>query len=83
MPKAGSFRPYFNYFHDDAGMRWPGGADYADPTITNPVDQHEWHHSMADILNALISAGLTIEWLHEFSCLACRRGLWSRSNISG
>jgi SAM-dependent methyltransferase len=66
MPKAGSFRPYFNYFHDDAGMRWPGGADYADPTITNPVDQHEWHHSMADNLNALISAGLTIEWLHEF-----------------
>ena len=66
MPKAGSFRPYFNYFHDPAGMRWPGGADYADPSATNRFEQHEWRHSMADIVTALIDAGLIIEFLHEF-----------------
>lgn len=27
---------------------------------------HEWQHSLGDIVNALIGAGLAIEWLHEF-----------------
>src|SRR5262245_16510035 len=66
MPSAGSFRPVFSYFHDPAGSRWPAGADYADPSATHTVGTHEWQHSMGDILNALVRAGLVIEWLHEF-----------------
>jgi hypothetical protein len=66
MPKAGSFRPYFAYFHDPAGIRWPPGVDYADPNAQHEIGAHEWQHSMADIINALIQAGLTLEWLHEF-----------------
>jgi hypothetical protein len=27
---------------------------------------YEWNHELSDILNALISAGLNIEFLHEF-----------------
>lgn len=66
MPKAGTFRPFFPYFHDPAGIRWPPGVDYADPSAQHEVGAHEWQHSMADIINALTSAGLTVEWLHEF-----------------
>lgn len=66
MPKAGSFRPYFPYFHDPAGRAWPPGADYADPEARHQVGEHEWQHSLADIVNALIAAGLRLEWLHEF-----------------
>lgn len=66
MPRAGSFEPYFHYFHDPAGMSWPPGADYADETATHTIGDHEWQHSMSDIINALTGAGLQIDWLHEF-----------------
>jgi 2-polyprenyl-3-methyl-5-hydroxy-6-metoxy-1,4-benzoquinol methylase len=66
LAAAGGFRPWISYFHDPAGIRWPAGRDYADPEALHSVDCHEWHHSLGDILNALIGAGLAIEWLHEF-----------------
>jgi SAM-dependent methyltransferase len=66
MPKARSFRPFFPYFHDPAGIRWPPSSDYADEQAKHEIGAHEWQHSMSDILNALIGAGLTLEWLHEF-----------------
>jgi SAM-dependent methyltransferase len=66
MPKAQVFRPWFPYFHDPAGIRWPASADYADPTAIHQVGAHEWQHSMSDIINSLIGAGLRLEWLHEF-----------------
>jgi SAM-dependent methyltransferase len=61
---------WFSYFHDPAGLRWAPAADYADPNATTPTGTHEWQHSMSDILNALIQAGLAIEWLHEFPVCA-------------
>jgi SAM-dependent methyltransferase len=66
MPQAKSFRPWFSYFHEPAGIRWPAAPDYADPGVVNTGASHEWQHSMSDIINALIVAGLRIEWLHEF-----------------
>ena len=66
MPKAGVFRPFFPYFHDPAGIRWPPGVDYADPSVAHEIGAHEWQHSLSDILNALVGAGLRLDWLHEF-----------------
>jgi hypothetical protein len=66
LPQAGGFRPWLSYFHDDAGIRWPAGADYADPEAMHTTAMHNWQHSMGDIVNALTGAGLAIEWLHEF-----------------
>jgi SAM-dependent methyltransferase len=66
MPKAGSFRPFFPYFHDPAGIRWPAGADYADPRARHTVDEHGWQHSLGDIVNTLANAGLRVDFLHEF-----------------
>jgi SAM-dependent methyltransferase len=66
MPKAGTFRPFFPYFHDPVGIRWPPGVDYADPSAQHELGAHEWQHSLADIINALTRPGLRIDWLHEF-----------------
>lgn len=66
MPKAGTFKPFFPYFHDPAGIRWPAGADYADPRVRQTVDEHGWQHSLGDIVNALAKAGLRVDFLHEF-----------------
>lgn len=29
---------------------------------------YEWNHGLSEVMNALISAGLVVEFLHEFSC---------------
>ncbi len=60
-------RPMFSYFHDPAGTRWEPSADYADETTQHTVAEHTWQHSMSDIVNALVTAGLRIDFLHEFS----------------
>ncbi len=66
MPKAKTFRPFFSYFHDPAGIRWPAGTDYADASAVHQVASHEWQHTLSDIINALIRKGLAIEFVHEF-----------------
>lgn len=66
MPKAGSFRPFFGYFHDPAGVAWPPTVDYADESTPHTIGEHEWWHSLGDIVNALVEAGLTLDYLHEF-----------------
>jgi SAM-dependent methyltransferase len=63
-------RPYFPYFHEPAGTLWEPDADYADPSTRYTVPEHTWQHSMADIVNALVTAGLRIDFLHEFPCCA-------------
>jgi len=66
MAKAGAFTPYFPYFHDPRGVRWPATTDYADETTLHTVGDHEWWHSLGDIVNALLGAGLRLDFLHEF-----------------
>jgi SAM-dependent methyltransferase len=58
-------RPRFPYFHDPAGTRWDANIDYADGE-TNTPPLHNWRHSLGDVVNALVGAGLRIEYLHEF-----------------
>jgi SAM-dependent methyltransferase len=57
----------YSYFHSPEPYEVETAGSYADPTahVGQPVE-YEWHHSLADIINALISAGLRIEFLHEF-----------------
>ena len=54
------------YFPDPAGTFFGGnGYSYAgDEPIASP--SYEWQHSMAEILNALLAAGLRLQFLHEF-----------------
>lgn len=41
-------------------------VDYADAEAKHTIGDHEWPHSMSDIVQSLVSAGLVIEQLHEF-----------------
>lgn len=70
----GWYLPYFGgepFVHEDA-------RDYIDPVarLAN-TRQVNWLHTLADVLGALLAAGLRLEWLHEhprvtwkmFACL--------------
>ena len=58
---------HYPYFHDPEPLRFEEGGSYAarDAEVTHNVT-YEWTHSVSDIVNSLISAGLRIEFLHEF-----------------
>ena len=62
---AGELRVTYPYFHTE--FLWEGGEpSYAGSgIIQSPV--YEWHHSLGEIVTALIDAGLRIEFLHEFA----------------
>ena len=56
----------YSYFHSPQPTRWEADGSYADKNakVINPT--YEWTHPLGDIINALISVGLRIEFLHEF-----------------
>jgi SAM-dependent methyltransferase len=56
----------YSYFHREQPDRWEAEGTYADrnAAIANP--SYEWQHSLSDIINALIGAGLQLNSLHEF-----------------
>jgi SAM-dependent methyltransferase len=56
----------FSYFHSPQPMKWENETAYADPKVKVKKPSYEWTHSLGDIINALIQAGLKIEYLHEF-----------------
>jgi len=60
------FKVAYSYFQNTEPLCFECDGDYADPDarVTNP--SHEWIHRLSDIINALINAGLRIEFLHEF-----------------
>jgi SAM-dependent methyltransferase len=72
--KPGWFAPYF----ERGPLVLDDPRDYADPEarLAN-VRTHQFQHTMADVLNALAGAGLSLDWLHEhdgvpwrmFACL--------------
>jgi ubiquinone/menaquinone biosynthesis C-methylase UbiE len=63
---ATDFRIAFPYFHRPEPIRYTGQGSYAAPDAPYHSVTYEWTHSLADVVNALIDAGLTIEYLHEF-----------------
>lgn len=67
--RAGStdLQRLYSYFHRDEPYRFDAPGSYMDATA--PVahtTEFFWNHTLADIINALIAAGLRIEFLHEF-----------------
>ncbi len=56
-----------SYFHsEEPRIEGPGTGTYADPSAEIHTPEYEWVHSLGDVVNSLISAGLKIEYLHEF-----------------
>jgi hypothetical protein len=53
------------YFETEP-RRYQGEPDYCDREFIPDSDSLEWHHSVSEILNALIGAGLAIESFQEY-----------------
>lgn len=54
------------YFHKADPDRFQEQGSYAEPQADFSHPAYFWNHSLSDILNALIGAGLQIEFVHEF-----------------
>jgi len=58
---------FYNYFHDPKPMEFLADGSYASHGIKiEPKKEYEWAHSMSDIINSLIEAGLRIKFLNEY-----------------
>ncbi|MCB0819606.1 MAG: class I SAM-dependent methyltransferase [Bacteroidetes bacterium] len=55
----------YSYFNDERIVEETSGS-YAEPTADLKMNCITWNHSLSEICNALINAGLKIEFLHEF-----------------
>ena len=58
--------PTWDYFNRDR-ERTVNPADYIDRDLKGNGEYVEWQHPLSEILNALISAGLTIEHVGEYN----------------
>jgi len=61
-----AFRAERKYFHSTTPQRIQSQGSYATGDKGTAGESFIWDHSLADILNALIEAGLQIAFLHEF-----------------
>ena len=59
-------RVRFSYFPSPEPTRWELDGCYADKDAQVTHPSYEWTHSLGEIINALIGAGLRIDYLHEF-----------------
>ena len=64
---AVDLRPFYPYSTRGVGpLEFGPGPTYTDGPDEEYGPTFEWGHSVGDILNSLIGAGLTIEFFHEF-----------------
>lgn len=63
----------YSYFHNPEPDKWEPEPDYAEPDAVVTHGSYEWTHSIGDIINSLVYAGLRIEFLHEFPVIFFKR----------
>jgi 2-polyprenyl-3-methyl-5-hydroxy-6-metoxy-1,4-benzoquinol methylase len=56
----------YPYFHSEEPERFEAGYKYTDGDTPLKESAFEWSHTIGEVLNSLISAGLAIDYLHEF-----------------
>ncbi|MCL5996328.1 MAG: hypothetical protein M1546_09765, partial [Chloroflexi bacterium] len=60
----------YPYFPQAQPLRFEPDGSYADRTSAVTHPSYEWSHSLGEIVNSLLGAGLTIEFVHEFPLCA-------------
>jgi SAM-dependent methyltransferase len=72
------------YFPTQPLQSEEGDGYYADPDAHFVNDRrYEWQHTLSDIVNALIEAGLRVEFLHEHSVSVWRRFPFMEQDATG
>ncbi|TFF84008.1 class I SAM-dependent methyltransferase, partial [Candidatus Heimdallarchaeota archaeon] len=57
----------YNYFHSAEPFEFVADGSYAESAEKmKPKKEYEWAHSFSDIINALLEAGLTLQFVHEY-----------------
>jgi SAM-dependent methyltransferase len=57
----------YPYFHTPEPLKLHSTGSYAAPNAPGfSHTEYNWSHSLADVVNAVIRAGLRLEFLHEF-----------------
>lgn len=69
--EEGQWKFILSYFHNEAPYVWEGeGPDYMDPNYIVKSSSYEWQWAVSDIVNAIIAAGMKLEFFHEFDALS-------------
>ncbi|MZQ81303.1 methyltransferase domain-containing protein [Paenibacillus sp. 5J-6] len=63
----------YPYCHTKEPIQIEGLLPHSDPADNQRGTEYVWSYSFSDILNALIAAGLRLDYLHEFSYGSNRR----------
>jgi SAM-dependent methyltransferase len=67
----GEWRFILSYFHNPEPYVWDGeNADYMDPSYKTNAATYEWQWAASDIINAVIGAGLRLEFFNEYEALS-------------
>jgi 2-polyprenyl-3-methyl-5-hydroxy-6-metoxy-1,4-benzoquinol methylase len=71
--ESNELRIKYSYWHSDEPLSWETDGTYADEAaeIKNRRS-YEWQHTVSDVLNSLIGAGLRIEEVREYPYLPWR-----------
>ena len=60
-----------SYFHNEIPYVWDAeDPDYMDPTYLTKSPSYEWQWAVSDIINAVVGAGLRIEFFNEFGAMS-------------
>ena len=74
----------YNYFHKIEPIEFVAEGSYAShgPHM-DPLKEYEWDHSLSDIINSIIQAGLKIEFLNEYPFTPQPKYAFSEKNSNG
>jgi SAM-dependent methyltransferase len=72
----------FPYFHTDEPVKIQKGSCISPETDFSCVS-YEWAHSIGDIINSILSAGLRLEYLHEYPYIVFNRLPYLREDSPG
>jgi len=81
--KLKDLQVHYPYF-DKHTRKFESDGDYADPNVhVQHKTEYEWTHTIGEIINSLIDAGLQIEFLHEFPYLCWREFPFMQKSSDG
>lgn len=81
--EAEGLRIAYPYFHSPDPLMVEEHGSYAEPEADIHAISYQWDHTLGEVVNSLISAGLTIEFLHEFPCSSFAKVPFMTQDSSG